>query len=74
MQTLQLKFTNVPTGASLACSSTTLPLNRDERTSVVGKVLDCNNPEVNQRLQVAGLKAAVPVLSVNGSPLMPWQE
>ena len=70
-QTLQLEFKNVPTGAPLACSSTTLPLNRDERTSVVGKVLSCNNPEVGQRKQVSELKATVPVLSINGSPLMP---
>jgi hypothetical protein len=71
MQTLQLKFKNVPTGTSLACSSTTLPLNRDERTSVAEKVLDCNNPEVNQRARTPGLKGIVFVLSIDGSPLMP---
>jgi len=71
MQTLQLKFKNVPTGTSLVCSSTTLPLNRNESASVVGVQLGCNNPEVNQRSQVTGLKAVVPVLSINGSPLMP---
>ena len=70
-QTLQREFQNVPTGAPLACSSTTLPLNRDERTSVVGIVLSCNNPEVGQRKQVSGLKVTVPVLSITGSPLMP---
>jgi len=70
-QTLQLKFKNVPTDTSLVCSSTTLPLNRNERASVVEKVLDCNNPEVNQRKQVSELKAIVPVLSFEGKPLMP---
>jgi hypothetical protein len=38
---------------------------------VVEKVLGCNNPEVNQREQAPGLKGAVLVLSINGSPLMP---
>jgi len=71
VQTLQPKFKNVPTDASLVCSSTTLPLNRNESASVVEKVLSCNNPEVNQRSQVAGLKATIPVLSITGQPLMP---
>ena len=63
-QTLQSKFKNVPTGTSLACSSTSLSLNRDERTSEIGKVLGCNNPEVNLRTQASGLKVVVPVLSI----------
>jgi len=67
-QTLQREFKNVPTGAPLACSSTTLPLNRNESASVVGKVLSCNNPEVGLREQVSGLKVIVPVLSITGSP------
>ena len=70
-QTLQREFQNVPTGAPLTCSSTSTPLNRDERTSVASRVLSCNNPEVGQRKQVSGLKVTVPVLSINGSPLMP---
>ena len=58
--------------ASLVCSSTTLPLNKLETVSVVGKVLGCNNPEVkNKRQQVARLKVFIPVLSIAGSPLMP---
>jgi len=71
MQTLQPKFKNVPTDASLVRSSTTLPLNRNESASVVEKVLSCNNPEVNLRKQVSGLTVIVPVLSLEGSPLMP---
>jgi len=72
MQTLQREFKNVPTDASLVRSSTTLPLNRNESASVVGKVLSCNNPEVNLHWKrVSGLKVIVPVLSLKGSPLMP---
>ena len=71
MQTLQPKFKNVPTDASLVCSSTSTPLNRNESASVVSKVLSCNNPEVGLRKQTSGPKAIVFVLSVTGSPLMP---
>jgi hypothetical protein len=46
-QTLQLKFKNVPTGTPLACSSTSLSLNRLETVSERDKVLGCNNPEVD---------------------------
>jgi len=70
-QTLQREFKNVPTGAPLACSSTSTPLNRLETVSVASGILSCNNPEVGQRKQVSGLKVTVPVLSINGSPLMP---
>ena len=70
-QTLQREFKNVPTGAPLACSSTSTPLNRDERTSVASRILSCNNPEMGLRKQVSGLKVTVPVLSITGSPLMP---
>jgi len=71
MQTLQLELKNVPTDTSLVCSSTNLVLNRSESDSVQDKVLDCNNPEVNQREQTPGFKSILFVLSVTGKPLMP---
>ena len=71
MQTLQREFKNVPTDASLVRSSTNLSLNRLETVSEGDTVLSCNNPEVNLRKQVSGLTVIVPVLSLEGSPLMP---
>ena len=72
MQTLQREFKNVPTDASLVCSSTSCELNREETLSAHSKVLICNNPEVNQhQLQTGGLKVKVFVLNINGKPLMP---
>jgi len=70
-QTLQREFKNVPTDASLVCSSTNLSLNRLETVSEGDTVLSRNNPEVNLRKQVSGLTVIVPVLSLEGSPLMP---
>ena len=72
MQKLQVKLKNVPTNTSLVCSSTSLQLNKEETLSVVDKVLDCNNPEVNQVQQTErSLKAKVFVLNKQGKPLMP---
>ena len=72
MQKLQAKSKNVPMNASLVPCSITLPLNREETLSVVGKSLTCNNLEVNLRQQhTGGLKDMVYVFSVEGKPLMP---
>ena len=61
-QKLQVKLKNIPTSASLACSSINLSLNKDENLSVRDKVLTCNTLEVNpvprhtghQNLRVSG--------------------
>ena len=72
MQTLQRELKNIPTDASLVCSSISDELNREETLSAHSKVLICNNPEVNQhQLQTGGLKVKVFVLNINGEPLMP---
>lgn len=72
MQTLQRELKNIPTDASLVCSSISCELNREETLGAHGKVLICNNPEVNQhQLQTGGLKVKVFVLNINGEPLMP---
>jgi len=69
MQKLQAKSKNVPRNASLVPCSTTLPLNRDQSLSVVGKLLTCNNLEVNllqhighQNLRVSGCVYAIGVM------------
>jgi len=73
MQTLQRELKNVPMDTSLVCSSTSRALNREETLSAHGKVLICNNPEVN--LQVADPERKVIktvfVRSINNEPLMP---
>jgi len=72
MQTLQREFKNIPTDSSLVCSSISNELNKEETLSAHGKVLICNNPEVNlHQQQTGGLKAVVFVLNINGLPLMP---
>lgn len=75
MQTLQRELKNVPTDASLVCSSTSCELNRDESLSAHSKVLICNNPEVNQPQQGGDSNLRVSnvvfVLSMSGKPLMP---
>ncbi len=75
MQTLQREFKNVPTDASLVCSSTSRALNREETLSAHGKVLICNNPEVNQPQQGGDSNLRVSnkvfVLSMSGKTLMP---
>jgi len=59
MQKLRVKSKNVSTDASLVCSSTTLPLNKEETPSVAEKLLTCNNLEVNLRQHTGGLKDIV---------------
>ena len=75
MQTLQREFKNVPTDASLVCSSTSRALNREETLSAHDKVLICNNPEVNQPQQRGDSNLRVSnkvfVLSMSGKTLMP---
>ena len=78
MQKIILESENVPTDVQsfLVCSSTNLPLNRDESLSVVDGLkqdrLDIINPEGIQPDCTQGLKAnKVYVLSINGKPLMP---
>jgi 5-methylcytosine-specific restriction endonuclease McrA len=70
---LQLKFKNVPTGASQACSSTSSSLNNLETDSEKSIVLDCNNPKVNQQFNRTERKAinSVFIISKSGKPLMP---
>ena len=74
-QTLQLKFKNVPTGTPLACSSTSLSLNRNERTSEGDIVLGCNSPEVDLLQHKGGQDLRVPVgayvFNQRNKPLMP---
>ena len=62
-QTLQLKLKNVPTGTPLACSSTSLSLNRTERASEGDIVLGCNNPEVDLLRHKGGQDLRVPVIA-----------
>jgi 5-methylcytosine-specific restriction endonuclease McrA len=73
MQTLQLKFKNVPADTSLVRSSTSSPLNNPETDSEKSIVLDCNNPEVNRQFNRTERKAikSVFVVSKSGKPLMP---
>lgn len=72
MQKLSLKLKNVPTNASLVCSSTNSLLNKEETLSVESKVLDDNNLEVNLPENTQGFKNNyVFVLSIEGKPLMP---
>lgn len=75
MQTLQRKFKNIPTSTSLACSSISPELNREETLSAQDKVLLCNTPEVNQPQQREGTNSRVSykvfVLNLQGKPLMP---
>jgi len=59
MQKLQLELKNVPENASQVLCSTNSQLNREETLSVVDKVLDCNNPDVNQHQHIGGLKDVV---------------
>ena len=71
MQKLQIELKNVPENASQVLCSTNSQLNKEETLSVVGKVLVCNNPDVNQRQRTGGRKDMVYVISVEGIPLMP---
>jgi hypothetical protein len=72
MQKLQLELKNVPTNASQVCGSTSLQLNKVKRLSVVDKVLNCNNPEVNlHQYHTGGLKDVVYVISIDNEVLMP---
>jgi hypothetical protein len=73
VQTLQLKFKNVPADTSLVCSSTSSPLNSLETNSEKNIVLDCNNPEVTQQSNRTECKTtkSVFVVSKSGRPLMP---
>jgi hypothetical protein len=76
MQTFKVKLKNVPTNASLVCSSTNLQLNKDQSLSVVDGLknnkLALNNLEVNRAQQTErSLKSKVFVLSKGGVPLMP---
>lgn len=60
MQPLRREFKNTPTSAPLARSPVSGGLNRDESLGAHGKVLICNNPEVDQhQLQTGGLKVKV---------------
>ena len=76
MQKLQAKSKNVPTDASLVCSSTTLPLNKEETPSVAEKSLTCNNLEVNllQHIgeQVLRLPVCVCAIGVMENPYTPF--
>ena len=78
MQQLQAKLRNVPMDASLVCSATSPVLNRDQNLSVQGKVLTCNNPEVNLRQHAGGQNSRVSgivyVLNMRGNPLMPTKQ
>ena len=55
MQKLSVKLKDVPTNASLVCSSINPLLNRVEILSVESKVLTDNNLEVNLPTQVEPL-------------------
>ena len=76
MQKLQAKSKNVPRNDSLVPCSTTLPLNRDQSLSVVGKLLTCNNLEVNllQHIgeQVLRLPVCVYAFGVMEKPCTPF--
>ena len=73
MQTLKRRPVkpNTPTSASQARGSVACALNRDENLSAAGSKTRLNNPEVNTRLQVGGLKVLVPVFSFDGEQIMP---
>ena len=74
MQKLQVKLKNIPTDASLVCSSISSVLNREETPSVQSKVLTCNILEGNLLRHTGGqnliVSAVVYVLNMKGSPLM----
>ena len=72
MQKFNLEFKNVPRNAPQVPCSTSLQLNKLEKVSVVNKVLELNNSEVDP-VQRTGrsLKANVFVLNNQGQPLMP---
>jgi hypothetical protein len=83
MKKLQKKLKNVPTNASLVCSSTNSSLNKDESPSAKsGKNLVkpksskriCNTPEENLLQHTGGqnlVSVIVYVLGMSGQPLMP---
>lgn len=71
MQTLKERNTYTPADASQVLSNCDGSLNREETLSVARLKTSFNNPEVNQPQQAEGRKAKVPVLSVDGKPLMP---
>ena len=48
MQKITEKLENIPTDASLVCSSVSLSLNREDTIRVMDKVRSVINPEVNQ--------------------------
>ena len=71
MQKLSGEFKNTPTSTSLACSSVSSGLNKEETLSVQSKVLTDNNPEENLQSGRTGQDLRVPVLNMRGKPLMP---
>ena len=72
MQKFDLKLKNTPTNAPQVCSSVNSSLNKDQSLSVKNKVLELNNPDVDQSQHtVKPLKLFVYVISKTGKPLMP---
>ena len=71
MQKLSEKLRNTPTSTSLACSSVSRSLNKEEPLSVVDKVLSDNSSEENQHQHTDGHNVIVYVLNKSGNPLMP---
>ncbi len=75
MQKLHVELKNLPVDAPQVHCSKSFVLNREETLSVRGKVLACNNLDVDLRQHTGGqpLRIAdiVYVISLNGEPLMP---
>ncbi len=71
MQKLSAKLKNVPRSTSPASSPTSKTLNKEETLSESSKVLTDNNSEENQRSGKSEQDSRVPVLNMQGKPLMP---
>jgi len=71
MQKLSGELKNTPTSTSLACSSVSSELNKEETLSVQNKLLTDNNSEENLQSGRTGQDLRVPVLNIRGKPLMP---
>jgi len=69
-QKLSGELKNTPASTSLACSSVSSGLNREETLSVQDKVLTDNNLEENQQSGRTGQDLRVPVLNMRGKPLI----
>ncbi len=71
MQKLSAKLKNVPRSTSPASSPTSKTLSKKATPSESGKVLTDNSSEENPRSGKSEQDSRVPVLNMQGKPLMP---